>query len=144
MQKLKKVEMNYIKKKKFVLEVFFLKILKRILLSIAVLAVFLQLSALIKCEIITHKHIHEFTNFQVLGQSYDYKHKKILNYYGRYPTTANIYCWSPDSLGSVMSFVFNRDTEKWEQISEDTIWSVSGSASEVIWPYWWHFIYGGL
>ncbi len=25
-------------------------------------------------------------------------------------------------------------------VYNDVIWSVSGSASEVIWPYWWHFI----
>ena len=32
----------------------------------------------------------------------------------------------------------------WQEIAWETIWSTSGSASEVIYPYWWHFIYGGF
>ena len=39
---------------------------------------------------------------------------------------------------------FSANNGVWQEISWKTIWSTSGSASEVIYPYWWHFIYGGL
>ena len=41
-------------------------------------------------------------------------------------------------------FKYNYDADLWEEISWSTIWSTTGSASEVIYPYWWHFIYGGF
>ena len=35
----------------------------------------------------------------------------------------------------------DRHYDSWEK----TVWSaVGGSASGVVWPYWWHFIYGGF
>lgn len=122
-----------------------MKTLKKIFFIALMLAVFYQITSLLKCEVLTIQHKHEFSEFIATGNEYDYDHVKILNYYGRYPTTANIYCWSSDTSGNVLSFVYDNDTDTWQQISMDTIWSASGgSASEVIWPYWLHFIYGGL
>ena len=46
--------------------------------------------------------------------------------------------------GNVLTFKFNHDTDLWEELFWSTIWSTNGSASEVIYPYWWHFIYGGF
>ena len=45
--------------------------------------------------------------------------------------------------GNIVSFIKENNEwkfNKWEQ----TVWSSTGSASDVIWPYWWHFIYGGF
>lgn len=45
-------------------------------------------------------------------------------------------------MGNVLSF--EKVDNNWKETNWDTIWSASGSASDVIWPYWWHFIYGGF
>lgn len=56
---------------------------------------------------------------------------------------AEVYYVSKDmSMANVLTF--EKQDGAWSEIRWDTIWSASGSASEVIWPYWWHFIYGGL
>lgn len=66
---------------------------------------------------------------------------KILDYSNR---RARVYFVSKDhSMANIFNFIKENDewiVEGWAS----TIWSQSGSASEVIWPYWWHFIYGGL
>ena len=39
---------------------------------------------------------------------------------------------------------YTKENGQWKFYRWDTIWAEEGSASEVIWPYWWHFVYGGL
>ena len=41
--------------------------------------------------------------------------------------------------GNVLTFVYEEDT--WHEVSCNTIWSKTGSADDVIYPYWWHRIY---
>ena len=66
---------------------------------------------------------------------------KVLEYSEEY---ARVYYVSENrSAGDILSFVKQGDKWKYDNW-ERTVWSATGSASEVIWPYWWHFIYGGL
>ena len=46
------------------------------------------------------------------------------------------------AAGSTVTFL--KTDGEWEVSKWDTVWSSTGSASEVIWPYWWHFIFGGF
>ena len=39
---------------------------------------------------------------------------------------------------------FENRNGNWVETSWETVWSTTGSASKVIYPYWWHFIYGGF
>lgn len=71
---------------------------------------------------------------------------KVLRYAPSRSDIAQVYyVCEGNALGSVLTFQFDYETDSWKEISWNVIWSgVGGSASEVIWPYWWHFIYGGL
>lgn len=66
---------------------------------------------------------------------------KVLNYSDNF---ARVYYVSANrSSASILTFKKqdgNWSYEAWERV----VWSSTGSASDVIWPYWWHFIYGGL
>lgn len=107
----------------------------------------IHVHSLIKCEILTHKHYDEFKDAYkqntMLG---DMEYFKVLNYspYRTYDFAQVYYVSKGHTAGHVLTYALNYDTDVWEEISWSTIWSTTGSASEVIYPYWWHFIYGGF
>lgn len=97
--------------------------------------------SLVKCEIITLIHKDEFSNQTLYEENTmigDMEYIKILDYSKNY---ARIYYVSKgNSLGSIIGFIKSGD--EWEYSNwEDVLWSTSGNADSVIWPYWWHFIY---
>ena len=108
--------------------------------AIIVPAVF-WVSALIKCEILTKKYYDDFkqayTQNTMLGEM---EYFKVLCCDDN---TAEVYYVSK-GMTDVNVLTFKKQDDTWQEISWKTIWSTSGSASEVIYPYWWHFIYGGL
>lgn len=57
--------------------------------------------------------------------------------------SAKVYYVSKNMSGADV-LTFAKINGKWTETRWNTIWSTTGSASEVIWPYWWHFIYGGF
>ncbi len=95
-----------------------------------------------KCEILTFIHGHEFSELYkanpMIGEQ---KYLKVLEYSDRY---ARVYCVEKDNnMANILGFT--RNGEQWKYGKwERCVWSKTGSASEVIWPYWWHFIYGGF
>ncbi len=119
------------KKRKFVVIIF---------VCIAAL-VLLQTIALIKCEILTNRYYADFEyayrDNSMLGEMETFK---VLNCDGQ---TARVYYIE---AGKTMAHVltFEKVDGAWQETGWRCIWSTTGSASEVIWPYWWHFIYGGL
>lgn len=124
--------MGFIKQVAKIVKIFF----------IAVLSLFLiiWLAALMKCEVLTLLHREDLKPYieriQWLGEI-DYL--KVLEYSEEY---ARVYYVSENrSAGDILSFVKQGDKWKYDNW-ERTVWSATGSASEVIWPYWWHFIYG--
>lgn len=117
------------------------KVIKFLLLLVVVAAVMIQAVALIKCEILTKKHYSEFEfaykSNTMLG---DMEYFKVLSCD---ETTARVYYVEEgNTVASVLTF--EKENDAWVETRWDTIWSTRGSASDVIWPYWWHFIYGGF
>lgn len=117
------------------------KLIKWIPLCFLIIIIMIQFVALIKSEILTRQYYSDFKNAYegntMLG---DMEYFKVLKCNGK---TAKVYYVSEDrTMGNVLSF--EKIDNNWQETNWDTIWSASGSASDVIWPYWWHFIYGGF
>ncbi len=125
-----------------------MKIFRNIVLGIICYFLITWIGTLIKCEVLTYQHYDEFKDAYkqdtMLG---DMEYFKVLSYNpNRAWGFAQVYyVGKGHSGGDVLTLQYNYEKDLWEEISWSTIWSgVGGSASEVIWPYWWHFIYGGL
>ena len=112
-----------------------------LIITILVIPIVIWISSLIKNEILTQKYYDDFeqayTQNTMLGEM---EYFKVLSCDGN---TAKVYYVGKDMSGAdVLTFKYTDGV--WQQMSWETIWSTSGSASEVIYPYWWHFIYGGF
>jgi hypothetical protein len=70
----------------------------------------------------------------------DIDYLRVLNYSDE---SARVYYVAQNKAGGDVVEFEKKDNE-WSCSQWDTIWSDTGSASGVIWPYWWHFIYGGI
>ena len=115
---------------------------KYILLVIPCIFFIIWSSSLAKCEVLTILHYDEFCEkYKENTMMGEIDYLKILEYNDQY---ARIYVVSANKgAGNVLRF--SKENGEWRyDIWEKTVWSDKGSASEVIWPYWWHFIYGGL
>ncbi len=124
-----------------------MKKIKYFISGIIVCLIFVWVGSLIKCEVLTHKHYDEFKDaYKQNTMLDDMEYFKVLSYspYRTYDFAQVYYVSKGNTAGNVLTFKFNHDAELWEEISCSTIWSTTGSASEVIYPYWWHFIYGGF
>lgn len=99
-------------------------------------------AALIRCEVLTYRHYDEFKEA--------YKQNtmlpdtmaafKVLDYSD---ASARVYYLGEGhSGGDILEFEFKDGA--WQESRWTTVWSSSGSASGVVWPYWWHCIYGGF
>lgn len=117
------------------------KRLKIILLVCICVPILFWLASLLKCEILTHLHYDEFaTAYQEDTMLGEMEYFKVLDYSEE---TARVYYVSKDMYAASV-LVFSKVGDQWKKSRWETIWSTSGSASETIWPYWWHFIYGGF
>lgn len=95
--------------------------------------------SLARCEILTLLHGSEFDNklCQENTMIDPIKYLKVLNYSD---TQARIYCVSEGySMGNILGFT--KKDEKWKYKKWNTVWSTSGTADNIVWPYWWHFFY---
>ena len=121
--------------------------IKYLIIGFVLCLIITNVYSLIKCEVLTHKHYDEFKDAYkqntMLG---DMEYFKVLSYspYRTYDFAQVYYVSKGNTAGNVLTFKYNYDADLWEEISWSTIWSTTGSASEVIYPYWWHFIYGGF
>lgn len=119
-----------------------MQIIKRFTVIILALFAIIWIISLGKCEVLTLLHGDEFSEIYrentMMGEI-DYL--KVLNYSGN---SARVYYVSANKAsGDILRF--SRTSGEWRYDSwERTVWSSTGSASDVIWPYWWHFIYGGF
>lgn len=108
---------------------------------IVLLMLIFWISALIKCEILTHNYYDDFalayTENTMLGEM---EYFKVLKCDGK---TAEVYYVEKEMLMAHV-LTFENQNGSWVETSWWTVWSSIGSASEVIYPYWWHFIYGGI
>jgi hypothetical protein len=119
-----------------------LVIAKKIILIIIVILIGIWVTSLLKCEILTALHGDEFeTIYRENTMMGDIDYLKILQYSD---SKAEVYYVSANkAAGDILSFT--KQNNQWKYNGEwKTIWSSAGSASSVIYPYWWHFVYGGL
>ena len=109
---------------------------KRIGIAIsAIIAVFLVVwvGSLIRCEILTKTHYSDFcTAHEDNAWICDAAYFKVLRCDGN---TAEVYYVSND-LGAVLEFC--KKDSIWEETGWRAVWATHGSASETVWPYWWH------
>lgn len=98
-------------------------------------------SSLLKCEILTKIYYDDFeyawTDNTMLDEM---EYFKVLDCDGE---TARVYYVS-EGMDSANVLTFEKNDGKWVETQWECIWSKTGSASEVIYPYLWHFIYGGF
>ena len=117
-----------------------MKKIKKMLLIITLIIFSIWLNDLLYVEYLTFKFADDF--YTTINEEVDVEGRgyyKILNY--RPHRYARIYCVINDEhVKYACELIIIKD----EVVYNDTVWSKSGSASEIIYPYWWHFIYGGL
>lgn len=116
---------------------------RMVALIIALIAIptAIWISSLIKCELLTKKYYDDFEQaYKQNTMLREMEYFKVLSCDGN---IAEVYYVSKGMAGGdVLTLKYTDGV--WQEISWETIWSTSGSASEVIYPYWWHFIYGGI
>lgn len=90
-------------------------------------------SALARCELLTRQYHDTFAlAYKSNSMITDVADFKVLSCDGR---TAEVYYIS-DTQGDVL--VFENRNGAWVEAEWRTVWSKSGSASDVVWPYVWH------
>lgn len=118
------------------------KTIKFAVICVVVLFIAIWIFALVRCEFLTVKYGDKFdTIYRENTMMGDIDYLKVLEYSDN---SARVYYVSSDkAAGDVLTFVNNDG--KWSYKDwEQTVWSASGSASGVVWTYWWHFVYGGF
>ena len=109
---------------------------KRIGIAIAVVMVAFLIvwaASLIKCEVLTKDHYTEFSDAHYSNSWIsDATYFKVLRCDGE---TAEVYYVS-DELGAVLAF--RKEGSIWVETGWWAVWAAHGSASETVWPYWWH------
>ncbi len=105
-----------------------------IIIAIVIVLMFLTWTvSVINCEILTLKHIEEFSleDTEIVSEI---SFKRILSYT---PWRAKIYCVSQNErLGSVLEF--ENKNGNWVYASWDTYWTkLGGNADRRVWPYFW-------
>lgn len=107
-----------------------------------VLGIAIWLLSLLRCEILTFIHKDDFKNAYISNNMLgDMEQFHVLSYKNGYARV--YYIGKGKSSGDVLTF--KKENGKWLEIEWETVWSgCGGSASGVVWPYWWHFVYGGI
>ena len=116
------------------------KHVKRIPLYIilAIVVVFLAVwgFSLLRCEILTNQYHDEFSEaYKSNTMIGNVEYFKVLSCDGE---TADVYYIS-EGGANVLNFELQDGV--WAETHWDTVWSRSGSADGIVWPYWWHNIH---
>lgn len=108
-----------------------------IYLILAIVVIFLAVwgAALLRCEILTGRYHDDFAEAyksnKMIG---DMDYFKVLSCDGE---NAEVYYVS--ALGAAL-LEFELQDGAWVETAWDMVWSKSGSADGIVWPYWWHVI----
>lgn len=111
----------------------FKKWLKRVFLIILLCPILFWAASCARCEILTLLHGQEFKDAYkddtILGEQ---SYWKVLDYS---PAYARVYYVGVNRAGGVI-LGFTRQGDHWVFAKwEETVWSKTGSASEIMWPY---------
>lgn len=117
------------------------KFIKIILLMIVVCFIF-WVGSLLKCEYLTQKYYNDFENAYTANTMLgDMEFFKVLSCDGKY---AEVYYVSKNHTAADI-LTFENNQQKWVYKNWETVWTtLGGNADGTVWPYWWHFIYGGF
>lgn len=115
---------------------------KKLVILLALIPIMIWGAALFRCEFLTFKYGGEFkTIYKENTMMGNIDYLKVLDYSD---DMARVYYVSENKSGGDV-LIFEKTNGQWVYNGQwKTIWSDTGSASNVVWPYWWHFIYGGL
>lgn len=115
--------------------------IKRVILFVMIGLILVWLGSLVYCEILTQAHFDDFAQaYQQNTMIGDIEYFKVLSCDGK---KAEVYYVS-ENMTDANVLTFQQAGGNWNMVSWRTVWSDTGSASGVIYPYWWHFIYGGF
>lgn len=104
----------------------------------AIVPVIFWVLSLIRCEMLTQKYYDDFSKAYM--QNTMIEDIEYFNVLSCNENTAKVYYITKNmTVGNVLEF--EHKNNNWTQTSWNTIWSKTGSASDIIYPYWWHFIY---
>lgn len=113
---------------------------KQVVIILACMSCFISvfwLDSFIKCEILTSLHEDEFKNgYLTTGVLDKPKYYKVINYSQNH---AKVYYVDKNS-GSILYF-YKIDT-KWYFDKWSTVWSLTGTADDMVWPYLWDSVKG--
>lgn len=106
-----------------------------LILAIVVIFVAVWGAALLRCEILTGRYHDDFAEAyksnKMIG---DMDFFKVISCDGE---EAEVYYVSANGAALLK---FEMQDGAWVETAWDTIWSKSGSADGIVWPYWWHVI----
>ena len=107
---------------------------KKIVLIVSVLLVCFYGVCLGRCELLTAVHGREFEGLELgTGLLERSDSLKVLDYSA---AEASVYYVGPErSNGNVLRFSRSGGTGPWELTGWNTVWSKSGSADGLVWPY---------
>ena len=113
------------------------KVFKVILIAI-IIYVAVWLATIAKCEYLSARYAHEFYGLEddVCNLYPICENVKFLKYDG---ISAEVYYYE-EKIG--IWILFEKMDGKWKEVTDKCVWS-TGSADDVVWPYFWHG-YNGL
>lgn len=111
------------------------------LLILLALPIAFWVFSLARCETLTQKYYEDFVHAHEQNSWVgELEYFKVLECDD---TMAQVYYVSKGrTCANVLTF--EKQGGVWREVVFYTVWSDTGSASGVIYPYWWHFIYGGI
>lgn len=105
------------------------KILTIVIALLILIALFWGVSYM-RCESLTNKYGDEFNNlYSETGVINDVDFLKVLKYSDN---NARVY-YASKASGNVLNFA--KENDSWKLLDWDTVWSESGSAGGIVWPY---------
>ena len=112
--------------------------LKRIVLCLFAAGVLFWCACVAKCEWLTYRHGSEFMEGYAQTHMIDsIESLKVLKYASHH---AEVYYISAGRANANV-VEFQKEDGAWMMDSWRAIWSASGSASNVIWPYFWDYLF---
>ena len=115
-----------------------------VIIAVAILIpVIIRLSSIVKCEILTKKYYDDFSEVYKQNSMLSETEMEYFKVLSVRREIADVYYVEKDMTAGIV-LTFEKQNGSWVETNWNTIWAVSGNASETIYPYWWHFIYGGV
>ncbi len=115
-----------------------------VVLAIVLLALGVWGVSLLRCELLTDKHLPALTEAGVIenleNQAGELAVVKVLN---RDDDSCTIYCVT-DKLPRGNKILFEKQGESWVAVEWTVVWSYDGVAKNYVLPYWWHTLRGVL